>query len=120
MEVRTLTLTQHVGPHRLTVYASEFTPVPEDVISYKWRDSSGNPHELMMPTFSLTNLEKINTHIRQYINSAKWSYLAGLKAENELTWMTAAMAKQYAKGRPVSVNLLVAFPTLTYHPRTPW
>ncbi|KAL2020429.1 hypothetical protein VTK56DRAFT_8395 [Thermocarpiscus australiensis] len=101
--VRSLKLTQHIGSHYLTVYASEFTPSPGDVISYKWKDVSGKDHELRMPTFCLTNIEKVCTHFRDYIDSAKWSYLKSLESEDELAWMTVSMAMEYAKSRSDSL-----------------
>ncbi|KAL1840237.1 hypothetical protein VTJ49DRAFT_668 [Mycothermus thermophilus] len=104
--VRTLRLTQQIGPHQLTVYASEFTPVPGDVVSYKWRDrATGAPRELKMPHFCLTNIDKIHSHFLQYIAQAKWSYLESLEKDDELAWMTVSMAMAYAKKRP---NSLVA------------
>jgi hypothetical protein len=49
-------------------------------------------------------MKKVYDHLRQYIESAKWSYLESLRSENELAWMTVSMAIKYAKGRPVSVK----------------
>jgi hypothetical protein len=99
--VRTLKLTQNIGRHQLTVYASEFIPAPIDVVSYKWRDCSGARHELKMPPFCLTNIDKIQTQFRQYIDLTKWSYLTSLKSEDELAWMTISTAMEYAETRPV-------------------
>ena len=96
-----LKLTQHIGHHQLTVYASEFSPSPADVVSYKWHDRLGQPRELKMPHFCLTNMEKIHRHFRQYIDSAKWSYLAAIETEDELVWMTVSTAMTYAKRNPV-------------------
>ncbi|KAK0744840.1 hypothetical protein B0T21DRAFT_358540 [Apiosordaria backusii] len=103
--VRTVKLTQKMGQHRLTVYASEFKPEPTDKLSYHWKDSSGNSHEMKMPPFTLTNLDKIHAHFRQYIDSAKWSYLESLKGQqdDDLTWMTVSMAMEYARRRPDSL-----------------
>ena len=99
--VRTLRLTQHIGPHQLTVYASEFLPMDGDVVSYKWTDDAGTPCELKMPHFCLTNIEKIRAHLQQYIASAKWSYLRSLEQEDRLAWMTISAATDYAKANPV-------------------
>jgi hypothetical protein len=101
---RMLKLTQHIGHHQLTVYASEFIPSPADVVSYKWHDHSGQSQELKMPHFCLTNMEKIHRHFRQYIDSAKWSYLTSLEAEDELVWMTISTAMAYAKRNPVCTD----------------
>jgi hypothetical protein len=106
--VRTLKLTQSIGPHQLTVYASEFIPAPIDVVSYKWRDRSGAHRELKMPPFCLTNIDKIQTHFRQYIDLTEWSYLTSLKSEDDLAWMTISTAMKYAKTRPVRSHILVA------------
>ncbi|KAK4152150.1 hypothetical protein C8A00DRAFT_44744 [Chaetomidium leptoderma] len=98
-----LKLTQHVGPHQLTVYASEFVPFPDDVVSYKWHDGSGTSHELKMPPFCLTNMERVQRHIRQYIGLAKWSYIRSLEKEDELAWMTVSMAAKHAQANPDSL-----------------
>ncbi|KAK4251374.1 hypothetical protein C7999DRAFT_10852, partial [Corynascus novoguineensis] len=87
---RELTLTQHIGCHKLTVYASEFVPSQGDVVSYKWRNS-GKLHELRMPDFCLTNMKEVYYHFRQYIDSAKWAYLESLETEDELAWMTDSL-----------------------------
>jgi len=99
--VRTLKLTQHIGSHQLTVYVSEFFPLPDDVISYTWQDRAGHSHKLNMPTFCLTNIPKIDAHLRQYVSAAKWLYLKSLEKEDELAWMTVCMAMRYAKANPV-------------------
>ena len=108
VEVKTLKLTQQIGSPPLTVYASEFLPMPGDVVSYKWQDPSGNTHELKMPPFCLTNMDKVQTHIRQYISSTKWLYLKSLETEDELAWMTVCTAMRYAKSKPVCID---------HHPR---
>lgn len=118
--VRTLKLTQNIGPHQLTVYASEFIPAAIDVVSYKWHDRSGAHHELKMPPFCLTNIDKIQTHFRQYIDLTKWSYLMPLKSEDELAWMTIATAMKYAETRPVC-DILVWSPRPSANvSRIPW
>ena len=109
VEVKTLKLTQRIGTHQLTVYASKFLPMPGDVVSYKWQDPSGNTHELKMPPVCLTNMDKVQTHIRQYIASAKWLYLNSLEQEDELAWMTVSTAMSYAKANPVCI---------AHHPKT--
>ncbi|KAK4171558.1 hypothetical protein QBC36DRAFT_339723 [Triangularia setosa] len=103
--VRTLKLTQKVGHHRLTVYASEFKPEPTDKLSYHWKDSFGNPREMVMPPFTLTNLDKTHAHFRQYIDSAKWAYLESMKCQqdDDLTWMTVSVAIEYARRKPDSL-----------------
>ncbi|KAG7287574.1 hypothetical protein NEMBOFW57_007086 [Staphylotrichum longicolle] len=105
VSVRTLKLTQHIGSHQLTVYVSEFNPLPDDVTSYTWHDSTGQSHELSMPTFCLTNIPKVDAHLRQYVSAAKWSYLRSLEKDDELAWMTVSTAMGYAKANP---NSLVA------------
>ncbi len=97
-------LKQHIEAYHLTVYVSEFRPAPGDVVSYHWRDPSGEPHELKMPTFCLVNIEKIKLNLKTYIYSAKWQYLESLKAEDELAWMTICTAVRYAKAKPVCVT----------------
>ncbi|KAK4199998.1 hypothetical protein QBC40DRAFT_280934 [Triangularia verruculosa] len=103
--VRTLKLTQKMGHHRLTVYASEFRPEPTDKLSYHWKDSSGSAHELQMPPFTLTNLDKVHAHFRQYINVAKLSYLESLRdqEDNGLTWRTVSTAMEFARRKPDSL-----------------
>ncbi|KAK4169918.1 hypothetical protein QBC43DRAFT_306835 [Cladorrhinum sp. PSN259] len=101
--VRTLKLTQNIGSHQLTVYASEFVPKPEDVTSYKWKDKSGRPHEIPMPYFCLTNIEKVHAHYLQYIKETRWAYLESLQHDDGLSWMTVSMAMAYAKKRPDSL-----------------
>ncbi|KAK4222965.1 hypothetical protein QBC38DRAFT_374093, partial [Podospora fimiseda] len=101
--VKTLKLTQNIGSHRLTVYASEFVPKPEDVTSYKWKDPSGVSRDLPMPPFCLTNIEKVHSHYLQYIQEAKWSYLESLQSDDELSWTTVKMGMAYAKKRPGSL-----------------
>lgn len=115
----TLKLTQNIGSHELTVYASEFIPTPADVVSYKWHDRSGGLHELRMPHFCLTNMQKIRTHFHQYIASAKWSYLRSLKSGDELASMTISAAIEYAKKRPVC-NILLVFEFSANFSRAPW
>jgi hypothetical protein len=100
---RMLKLTQHIGDHQLTVYASEFVPSPGDVVSYKWTDRLGAFHELTMPPYCLTNVEKIHRHMCQYIASAKWAYLESVKTEDDLAWMTISTAMQYAQLNPKSL-----------------
>ncbi|KAK4183081.1 hypothetical protein QBC35DRAFT_508751 [Podospora australis] len=101
--VKTLQLTQNIGSHRLTVYASEFDPHPEDVLTYKWKDSKGQTHIMEMPHFCLTNMDKVQAHFQQYIVSAKWSYLESLKRDDDFSWMTVSMAMEYAKNNPDSL-----------------
>ncbi|KAK3390097.1 hypothetical protein B0H63DRAFT_391292 [Podospora didyma] len=103
VEVRTLHLTQKLGGHRLTVYASEFCPLPNDVVSYKWKDYQGNGQEMLMPNFCLTNITKVTDQFRDYITSAKRQYLDSLRSEDELAWMTVDMAVRYAKRKPDSL-----------------
>lgn len=103
---RMLKLTQRIGSHQLTVYASEFVPSPGDVVSYKWTDRSGELHELQMPLYCLTNVDKIHRHICQYITSAKWAYLASVKDDDELAWMTISAAMDYAQRNPVGTMVL--------------
>ena len=105
---RMLKLTQRIGSHQLTVYASEFVPSPGDVVSYKWTDRSGELHELQMPLYCLTNVDKIHRHICQYITSAKWAYLASVKTDDELAWMTISAAMDYAQRNPVSSIVLTS------------
>ncbi|KAK4033830.1 hypothetical protein C8A01DRAFT_19292 [Parachaetomium inaequale] len=100
---RMLKLTQHIGHHQLTVYASEFMPSPADVVSYKWHDRSGQSHELKMPHFCLTNMEKIHRHFRQYIDSAKWSYLTSLETEDELDSLVADSLDLWAISRMIEI-----------------
>jgi hypothetical protein len=118
--VRTLKLTQNIGSHQLTVYASEFIPAPIDVVSYKWRDRLGVHHELKMPPFCLTNMDKIQTHFRQYIDLTKWSYLRSLKSEDELAWMTISAAMKYAETRPVCDMLACSTRPSANVSRIPW
>ncbi|KAK0665620.1 hypothetical protein QBC41DRAFT_327580 [Cercophora samala] len=103
--VRTLKLSQRMGHHRLTVYASEFKPEPTDKLSYHWKDSAGNLHEMKMPPFTLTNLDKVYAHFRQYIDTAKESYLESLRDHQDdgLTWKTVSMAMEYARRKPDSL-----------------
>ncbi|KAK3294535.1 uncharacterized protein B0H64DRAFT_400950 [Chaetomium fimeti] len=103
VSARMLKLTQRIGSHQLTVYASEFVPSPGDVVSYKWTDRSGKLHELNMPPYCLTNVEKIRRHICQYIASAKWAYLASVKTEDKLAWMTISVAMEFAQRNPKSL-----------------
>jgi len=97
-----LTLTQHIGHHRLTVYVSEFTPTRGDVVDYKWT-AGGKEGTMWMPRVALTNINKVGVHIRNYINSAKRSYLECLKTEDDLTWMTISTAMDYAQSHPRSL-----------------
>ncbi|KAK4238564.1 hypothetical protein C8A03DRAFT_15005, partial [Achaetomium macrosporum] len=99
---RTLKLTQHIGSHQLMVYASEFDPLPGDVICYKWRDR-GQLRELKIPPFCLTNIRQVQVNLFQYIASTKWAYLKSLENEDELTWMTVSAAMSYVKTRPDSL-----------------
>lgn len=103
---RMLKLTQRIGFHQLTVYASEFVPSSGDVISYKWTDRTGELHELNMPLYCLTNLEKIHHHICQYIGSAKWAYL---ESDDELVSMTISAGMEYAQRNPVSTVVLNSY-----------
>jgi hypothetical protein len=97
-----LELTQRIGSHRLTVYASEFVPSPGDVVSYKWTDRSGELHELQMPFYCLTNVAKIHHQICEYITAAKLAYLASVKTDDELAWLTISAAMDYSQQNPVS------------------
>lgn len=106
VSVKTLELTQHIGCHHLIVHASKFAPSPEDVVSYKWQDPYGRPHELRMPDYCLTNLDTVYNYFVQYIELAKWSYFESLRAETDLGWLTVSMAIQYATERPVSVKTI--------------
>ena len=108
--MRTLRLTQQIGSHELTVYASEFVPQPGDIVSYKWQDGSGGTQELEMPHYCLTNIEKVYSHFYTYISSAKWIYLEVLESEDDLTSMTFRTATWYAKARPVYTTTLSCDP----------
>lgn len=101
--VRTLKLSQRMGHHRMTVYASEFKPEPTDKLSYYWKDSAGMIHEMKIPPFTLTNLDKVHAHFRQYIDAAKGSYLESLRGQQDdgLTWKTVSTAMEYARRKPV-------------------
>ncbi|KAK4671865.1 hypothetical protein QC764_609410 [Podospora pseudoanserina] len=103
--VRTLKLSQRMGHHRLTVYASEFKPEPTDKLSYYWKDSAGMIHEMKIPPFTLTNLDKVHAHFRQYIDAAKGSYLESLRGQQDdgLTWKTVSTAMEYARRKPDSL-----------------
>jgi len=56
-----------------------------------------------MPLYCITNVEKIHRHICQYIDSAKWAYLASVKTDDELAWMTISAAMDYAQQNPKSL-----------------
>lgn len=102
--IKTVKLTQDIGDHCLTVYASEFEPVDGDVLSYHWEDPEGNAHVMDMPRYSLTAIDKVKNHISRYIETAKHSYLQSLKADGDLIWMTVSVAVHYAKARPGSLT----------------
>jgi hypothetical protein len=99
--VWTLELTQHLGSHRLTVYAANFIPSPGDVTFYRWKDASGKARIMKMPNFCLTNIKKVEGHILQYIETTGWESLKSVKEENDLAWMTVTTAVEYAKRKPV-------------------
>ncbi|KAK0636571.1 hypothetical protein B0T17DRAFT_482151 [Bombardia bombarda] len=107
VRIETLKLTQRIGDHKLIVYASEFDPLPGDVVSYKWTDAQGHHREMMMPHVSLTFIEKVAMHIRQYIDQAKRdylkTYLVGLRSQDNLARMTIIAAMDYAKTREGSL-----------------
>ncbi|KAK3318158.1 hypothetical protein B0H66DRAFT_477050 [Apodospora peruviana] len=101
--LKTLTLTQHIGHHRLTVYASEFEPQDGDVLSYKWTDREGNRKEMKMPHYSLTAIERVTMNFAHYINRAKYAYFDSVRDEDDLAWLTVSTAMKYAKSRPGSL-----------------
>jgi len=112
--VRTLKLTQNIGGHCLIVYASEFNPQEGDVISYKWKDPrTGKMKVFPTPPFCLTNIDKVQQHLHQYILSATTSYVDTLKSDHELAKMTAKMAMAYAQTKRVSWQSLGYVPTLS-------
>ncbi|KAK3688256.1 hypothetical protein B0T22DRAFT_376723 [Podospora appendiculata] len=100
--IKALKLKQGIGNHTLMVYACQFDPEPGDVVSYKWTDDGGS-HEMHMPHFCLTNIDKVTNHFRKYIKEAKDSYLGLLDGEDDLAWMTISMAMNYAATKPGSL-----------------
>ena len=100
--VRNLTLTQRIGNHVLTVYASEFTPLPGDKVELHWQDTRGNRQRTRMPPFCLTNIPKMTAQIQQYIHLAKREYLDLLKKDEPLVSGTVVMAMKFAEAKPVS------------------
>ncbi|KAK3352541.1 hypothetical protein B0T25DRAFT_456226 [Lasiosphaeria hispida] len=104
--VQNIQLTQKIGNHRLTVYASEFTPLPDDKVSYIWKDQSGNKNELKMPPFCLTNIFKVKAQIQQYINEAKRTYLEKLTKDDPLVEITVKMALSYERKKQKSLVAL--------------
>ncbi|KAK0721967.1 hypothetical protein B0T26DRAFT_643248 [Lasiosphaeria miniovina] len=121
--VKTLELTQKPGRHgpSLTVYASEFSPLPEDVISYKWKDTSGKAREMTMPLFCLTNLDKVTKQFRQYIEVANRSYMDALRTEDKLAWETFSMAMNHSEKKPKSlVSIALDLWAISRMIETPW
>ncbi|KAK0714704.1 hypothetical protein B0H67DRAFT_578859 [Lasiosphaeris hirsuta] len=110
VDVQSIQLTQKIGNHRLTVYASEFTPLPHDKVSYTWMDKEGNTNELKMPPFCLTNMFKVKAQILQYIYEAKRTYLKRLTKDDPLVdplvKITVAMALNYEKKKQKSLVAL--------------
>ncbi|KAK4210478.1 hypothetical protein QBC37DRAFT_30916 [Rhypophila decipiens] len=104
--IKSLKLTQNIGGHHLTVYASEFEPVKGDVLSYHWQDPEGNTHVMDMPHYSLTAFEKVKNHFVHYIETAKQSYLRSLKDDGDLPWLTVGASDAYARARPESLTRL--------------
>lgn len=118
--VRDLRLTQNISKHELTVYASEFVPLPNDKTSLKWKDSNGNNRETKMPPYCLTNMQKVTAQITHYIYVAKRSYLESLKKEDELVSMTVAMAMNLAQKKSVGGNMRSQCPSCADCCRALW
>jgi hypothetical protein len=101
-DIKTLHLTQDIGG-QLEVYVSEFTPLPEDKISYTWKNGS---HTMEMPPYALANIEKIRANLLNYINEYSYKYLEDLITLDELLRSTIRVALDYSKLRHVSCSLL--------------
>ncbi|KAM7182950.1 hypothetical protein V8F20_012786 [Naviculisporaceae sp. PSN 640] len=105
--IKSVKLTQSIpGAPYLTVYASEFEPLPGDVLSYHWKDPEGKTHVMDMPRYSLTAIDKVKNHFFCYIETAKHFYLKSLEAEGGLPWLTVRAAAKYAQSRPGSLTQL--------------
>ncbi|EON96084.1 hypothetical protein UCRPA7_8443 [Phaeoacremonium minimum UCRPA7] len=98
-QVKTITITQSVGGHDLTIYAAKFIPTPEDKVAYIWTDSDGNQQSMPMPHYCITCIPEITRNIMQYITRSKWSYIEMLKKSDPLAWKTLSMASQYARNK---------------------
>jgi hypothetical protein len=101
-QIRTLSITQHVGEHELTVYATEFVPLPVDRLSYNWTDDKGQKQSMYMPCFCLTQIPKVTINIFQYITKARSHYIELLKESDPLARDTIFAAMQLAQKRVVS------------------
>jgi len=99
--VRDIYLTQRIGDHRLMVYASKFTALPNDKVHIKWKNKDGTQHQKRMPTFCLTNILKVTAQMQHYIANSKRAYLEALLKDEELVSMTVRMAVKYAQSKPV-------------------
>jgi len=100
--ITSINLTQHAGGHTLRVYASEFDPLPGDVISYKWRDKQGVDKAMEMPYLCLAAIEKVRNHLGRYFESTRNHFLESLFAQDPLIAMTAAAAMEYTGKKSVS------------------
>jgi hypothetical protein len=74
---RKIHLTQNVGA-TLEVTLSKFVPSPDDVVSYPWKDSSGQDHLLEMPPYYISDMEEAKRNILQYLRKTTQSYLKSL------------------------------------------
>lgn len=99
--VRDIYLTQRIGNHKLMVYASEFTALPNDKVYLKWKNIDGTQHQQKMPTFCLTNILKVTAQMQHYIANSKRAYFEALLKDEELVSMTVKMAIKYAHSKPV-------------------
>ena len=105
--VRSVMLTQNIDGHILTIYASEFVPLPKDKVSLTWKDDQGAVRELKMPPFCITNMQKVTAQMCQYVYETKQRYLdvhALTESEDELLQMTMRMAVEYASTRAVGLQ----------------
>jgi hypothetical protein len=55
----------------LTVWVSEFLPTPDDTVSYKWKDSNEQSHEMYMPPYCLANMEESAANLKEYVRNSQ-------------------------------------------------
>ncbi|KAF4987082.1 hypothetical protein FDECE_15605 [Fusarium decemcellulare] len=107
-----LFLTQGFGEaweDSLCVTVSRFDPVPGDRTTYFWTDPAGNPREMEVPPYFISDLDEARCNIRQFVYDVRSTYIEALHQDSSpLIRQTFQAALNYAafnKTELVSVAL---------------
>ncbi|KAM5343252.1 hypothetical protein ACJ41O_014218 [Fusarium nematophilum] len=109
---RVLFLTQGIGEGMetfLSVTVSRFDPKRGDRTTYFWTDPDGNPREMEVPPYFISDLEEAKHNIRRFVHEVRSTYIDTLHGDSNplirQTFQAALMFSAFNGSRLVSVAL---------------